>query len=108
MARSFLLHGEFASIDNILDRKENAYWKIEVNGFQTWMFGFYKFVGEWKTHEIAQNIIQIDYTYTLYSKSAVLYPINWLFTKTIWKIYMKHVMENVRKLAMNEEPYLYD
>jgi hypothetical protein len=38
--------GGFGLIDHVIERIENKYWKIEVNNFQAWMFGFYKFIGE--------------------------------------------------------------
>lgn len=72
------------------------------------MLGFFKFVGEWKTTEIEPNKILVEYTYTLYSDNALLYPVNLLFAKTFWRIYMKRVVENVRLLAYNSEPYLYE
>jgi len=97
--------GGFISIDTILDRIENEYWKFQVDEFQYWMLGFYKFVGEWKTIEIEPEKIMIEYTYTLYAKTPLLYPLNWLFAKTFWRIYMKRVLEIVRTLARNEEPY---
>ena len=70
--------------------------------------GFYKFVGEWQTTELAPNKIQIDYTYTLHSDMALLYPLNWLFAKNFWKTYMKRVLENIRQMTLNNEPYLYE
>ena len=94
-------------MDKVIERVENVYWKIEVSDFQAWMLGFSKFVGEWQTSEIEPNKIQITYTYTLHSEIALLYPLNWLFAKTFWRIYMKRVLENVRKLAYSNEPFLY-
>src|SRR3954468_13176113 len=41
----------FASVDKVIERVENKYWKIEVSQFQIWMLGFSKFVGEWQTSE---------------------------------------------------------
>lgn len=79
-----------------------------MDEFQSWMLGFYKFVGEWKTTETAPNKILVEYAYTLHAKSAVLYPLNWLFAKLFWKAYMKRVLESVRQLAYQEEPYQYD
>ncbi len=99
--------GGFASIDKVLERVENKYWKIEVSDFQTWMLGFYKFVGEWKTIEIEKNKVQIEYTYTLHSNIFLLYPFNWIFAKTFWNIYMKRVLNNIKQMALNNEPYLY-
>jgi hypothetical protein len=95
-------------MDNVIERIENQYWKIEVNNFQAWMLGFSKFIGEWRTTEIQPNKIAIEYTYTLHSDIALLYPLNWLFANTFWKTYMKRVLENIRQLAYSQERFLYD
>jgi len=108
VAKSLTQKGGFASVDNFIVRIENKYWKLEVNNFQSWMLGFYKFVGEWTTTAIEPNKILVEYTYTLYSDNALLYPVNLLFAKTFWRIYMKRVVENVRLMAYNNEPYLYE
>lgn len=105
--KSLIQKGGWISDDKVLERKENDYWKIEVSNFQTPMFGFTKFVGEWKTTELELNKILVEYTYTLYSKYAILFPLNWLFTKTFWRIYMVRVLENIKKMAYSNEPYLY-
>ena len=94
----------YASMDKVLERIENEYWKIEVSDFQSWMLGFYKFEGEWKTTELSPNNIQIDYTYTQYFKTPFLYPLNWMFTHLFWKKYMKQVLENIRIIAESDEP----
>jgi hypothetical protein len=107
VAKSLTHKGGFGSVDNVIERIENKYWKIEINNFQAWMLGFYKFVGEWQTTELEKHKMLIEYTYTLYAKNPILYPINWLFTKTFWRKYMKHALENVRQLISNEEPYQY-
>jgi hypothetical protein len=108
VAKSLTQKGGFASVDKVIERVENTYWKIEVSDFQSWMLGFYKFEGEWKTSELEPNKILIDYTYSLHAKSPLLYPLNWLFANTFWKTYMKRVLENIRKMADNNEPYLYE
>lgn len=107
VAKSLTQKGGFASVDKVIERIENQYWKIEVSQFQAWMLSFSSFVGEWKTTEIAPNQIRIDYTYTMHSDWALFYPLNWLFTKLFWRTYMKRVLENVRKLAEGNAPYLY-
>jgi len=108
VAKSPTFGGGEASTDKVLERIENKYWKIEVSDFKSWMLGFYRFIGEWKTTELAPNKIEIEYTYSLYSDVALLYPLNWLFAKTFWKAYMKRAMENIRKMAYDNEPYLYE
>jgi len=104
-AKSFTQKGGFVSVDKVLERIENQYWKFQVDDFQSWMLGFYKFVGEWKTTEVEPNKILVEYTYTLHSNISLLYPLNWLFALTFWKTYMKHVLENVKQMAYNNEPY---
>ncbi|MDX2245956.1 MAG: hypothetical protein SF052_04210 [Bacteroidia bacterium] len=105
VAKSPTFKGGQSSLDKVLERIENQYWKIEVSDFKSWMLGFSKFVGEWKTTELETNKILIEYTYTQYADILWLYPFNWVFTQTFWRIYMKRVLENVRQLAYNNEPY---
>ena len=108
VAKSLTQKGGWASVDKIIERRENEYWKIEVADFQAWMLGFSKFEGEWNTTEIETNKVLVEYTYTLHSDIALLYPLNWLFTNTFWKVYMARVLENIRKLATKNEPYQYE
>lgn len=105
VAPSISQKGGEASTDRMLERIENKYWKIEVSEFSAWMLGFYKFIGEWETIELAPNQIQINYTYTLHANSALFYPLQWLFATLFWPRYMNQVLENVRKLAYTNEPY---
>lgn len=106
-AKSLAFKGGEASSDKVIERIENKYWRIEVSNFTAWMLGFSKFVGEWQTTELKPNKILIEYTYTMHSDVAILYPLNWLFTKIFWRIYMKRVLENIRVLAYSKAPYLY-
>ncbi len=107
-AKSLTQKGGFVSVDRVIERDELHYWKIQVDEFQSWMLGFDRFVGEWKTTLIEDNKILVEYTYSLHANLPLLYPVNWLFAKTFWRAYMKRVLENIRKMAYNEEPYLYD
>ncbi len=107
-AKSLTQKGGFASVDRVIERAENSYWKFEVSEFQSWMLGFYKFAGEWRTTEMEPNKILVEYTFTLHSENALLYPLNLLFAQTFWKTYMKRVLENVKQMAYSNEPYLYE
>ncbi|MFN8300327.1 MAG: hypothetical protein U0T75_14600 [Chitinophagales bacterium] len=107
VAKSLTQPGGFASVDKVLERRENEYWKIEVSNFQAWMLSFTRFVGEWKVTELAPNKIQVDYTYTMHSDSALLYPFCWLFTKIFWRVYMNQVTGNIRKMAYTRELYQF-
>ncbi len=106
--KSLTQSGGFASVDNVLERVENEYWKIKVDDFQSWMLGFYKFVGEWKVSELKENEILIEYSYCLHSNKPIWYLFNWIFANFFWKIYMKRVLENVRNMVDHNEPYLFE
>lgn len=71
------------------------------------MLGFSRFTSEWQTTEVEANKILIEYTYIVNSDVALLYPLNWLFAKIFWKNYMKRILENIRKMVSENEPYLY-
>ena len=96
-----------SSLDKVLQRDENKYWKIEISDFKTWSMGFNKFQGEWFTTQLQQGGVEVRYRYTMYSDSIIFYPFHWLFTKVLWKNYMKHALENIRQLAMSNAPYLH-
>ncbi|WP_373553461.1 hypothetical protein [Haliscomenobacter sp.] len=107
VAPSLSQAGGEASMDRVIERIENQYWKIEVCEFKSWMLGFSKFVGEWRTTELEPNRILIEYTYTMHADVVWLYPLNWLFTKVFWRVYMQRVLENIRKMAEGDEAFLY-
>jgi hypothetical protein len=99
--------GGFVSVDTILDRVENSYWKFEVSDFQSWMLGFSKFTAEWRTIELDKDKVRVEYTYHLRADQPLFYPLNWLFAQTFWKIYMKRVLHNVQQMIAEQEPYIY-
>lgn len=108
VAKSITQKGGFASVDNVIEREENQHWIIQVDNFQSWMLSFYKFVGKWETKELEDAKTLINYTYYLHSNNFLLFPFCWIFGKIFWKTYMKRVVENVRKMAYNNEPYQYE
>jgi hypothetical protein len=108
MARTPMFKGGEACLDKVLERRENSYWKIEVSDFRSWSMGFTKFQGEWFTDPLPDGNVQVRYRYTMFSNSVVFHPFQRLFTKTIWRNYMKHVLENIRELAKNEAPYFHE
>lgn len=107
VAKSLTQKGGWASVDKVIERIDGKYWKIEISDFQAWMLGFSRFVGEWQTTDLEKNKVLVEYTYTLHSDIVLLFPINWLFTKTFWKTYMKRALKNIRQLTLNKEPYLF-
>jgi hypothetical protein len=107
MAPAFGFPGGEASMDRVLERIENERWVIEVSDFRGWMLGFTRFVGEWQTAELVPGTVQVVYTYTLHAGAPLLAPLQWLFAKTFWWVYMGRVLENVRALASGSEPFVY-
>lgn len=107
-AKSFITKPMEVSSDSVIERIENKYWKIEVGDFKIPMLGFTRFVGEWSTTELAPHQIQIVYRYTHHSKYLVLYPLNFLFTKIFFRVYMKRVLRNIWKMIETNEPYQFE
>jgi hypothetical protein len=106
--KSITQSGGFIFKDRVIERKENDYWKIQMDEFQSWMAGFHKFIAEWKTTEIEKGKILVEYEYSLFSNQPIFYPLNWIFAKIFWKSYMKRVSNNIKVMAYNEEPYQYE
>ncbi|MCK6641293.1 MAG: hypothetical protein L6Q81_14530 [Bacteroidia bacterium] len=107
MASSFAVKAGSSMIDKVIERKENEYWKIELSDFTFFAWGFKKFTGEWSTKELSRDQILITYTYTTHAGNPLFYPVNWLITHLFWKVYLKKVLENIRKLSCGNEPYQY-
>jgi hypothetical protein len=107
-AKSLTFKGGEVSTDEVIERIENRYWKVEVGNFKSWMLNIWKFTFEWTTKEIEHNKIQINYDYTIHGKGILFIPFQWLFANVFYKRYMKQVLENVRKMAEGNEPFLYD
>lgn len=107
MAKTATFKGGESSLDKVLVRRENEYWKIEISDFKSFSMGFSKFQGEWFTKQLEDGSVEVRYTYTMFSDSLVFYPFHWLFTKVIWRNYMRNALENVRKLVMEEAEYLH-
>ena len=105
MAPTIGFRGGFASTDRVVERVEGEHWKIEVTDFQMSMLGFTRFVGEWDTRELAPGEVEIVYTYTMYGEPAWLAPLQWLFAKTFWWLYMGRVLERVRVIACDGQPF---
>ena len=108
VAKSLTQNGGFLFVDNILEREENQYWKIQIDNFQEWMFGFYKFIGEWQTKKVGHKEVLVTYSYSMFSKNPFLFPLNWIFVKVFWRFYMQRVVENIKTMAYNNEPYKFE
>ncbi|MDX2135341.1 MAG: hypothetical protein SFV52_11150 [Saprospiraceae bacterium] len=106
--KSLTFGGGEVATDKVVARIENQYWKVEVGNFKSWMLNIRQFTFEWTTREISPNRIQINYDYTIHGKGIFFIPLQWLFAKVFYKMYMQQVLENVRKMAEGDEPFLYD
>ena len=107
-AETLFFKGGEAALDTVIDRQENKYWKIEICDFKYWAMGFTRFVGEWSTSGNKDGTVEVTYAYTLFSKSVLGYPFHWFITKIVWRLYMQHALDNILKLACDNEPYVHD
>lgn len=106
--KNIIFKGGETALDTVIERRENEYWKIEIGDMKSFSFGFHKFEGEWWTKKINENETEVTYRYTLFSDIKWAEPFQYWFTKVIWRIYMQHVLKNIKEMAKNEEPYLFD
>jgi hypothetical protein len=108
MAKTFLFKGGEALLDTVLERKENQYWKIKVDHVRVQTFGIHTFIGEWSTTSVEKNNTKVTYSYTLQGSGGITYPLQWMVAKVMWPIYMRRVLNNIKQLAIEESPYLFD
>jgi hypothetical protein len=95
--------------DEIVERKENEYWKWAVSNFKTWsLFFAIKAEGELFFETNSDDTIAVKWTYTFYSKNVLLQPFNWLFVKIFWNGLQSKAIKNMKHLAETEAPYCYE
>lgn len=108
VAKSLTQNGGFMFVDRVVERVENQFWKIQIDDFQKWMFGFHMFIGEWETTRISDNKTLVKYSYFMHSNKPILFLFNWIFVKVFWRVYMKKVVENIKNMAYSKEPYVFE
>lgn len=59
-AKSLTQKRGFSSVDRILERNGNQYWKFLVDNFQSWVLDFNIFVREWKTTQLENSKILVE------------------------------------------------
>ncbi len=108
MAKTITFKGGEALLDTVIERKENEYWKIQVDHIKVFTFGLHTFIGEWITTPISEKQTSVTYRYTLVGKRSISYPMQWFTAKVMWPIYMKRVANNIKKLSIERANYLFD
>ncbi|MBX7181074.1 MAG: hypothetical protein K1X82_03090 [Bacteroidia bacterium] len=106
-AKSIAASAEMVLHDQVLERKENKYWKIKVWNPGGLLLFFTHFVGEWEVKSESSNAVSIVYTYTLCFNSPLLYLPALMFAHFFWKAYMGNVMRNIKAMAQGNEAFLY-
>lgn len=106
-AKSILSKAGEVGFDQILERRENEYWKWEVTDFRQASIGFSKFQGELFFEEVQKDRIFVKWKYSLYSSSILIYPVQFLFTKLLWKGNMSRALIRMKKAAESKSELLY-
>lgn len=105
---NIFVHKRALCKDITLIRDKNRYWKWQLTEFKSWAFFFTKNIeGELWFEELESDNIKVTWKYTFYSKNLLTQPISWLFTKIFWRGVQKVAINNMAKLALQKEPYLY-
>lgn len=103
----FVKEGEYG-FDEIFEREDNKYWRWGVTKLGLSLFFATKAQGEWWTTDNQDGNISIKWTYTYFSRNIFMQPITWLFVKIFWRKIMQNGMQGIKKMAEDEEPYIYN
>lgn len=107
-AKSLGTKGGPVGLDEVYKREENTYWEWGVAEFYQPSMGFTEFRGKLFFKETQEGKIHVRWVYTLFSKSAIVYPFHWLFGKVFWKGQMKVGIRNMKKYAESDAAFLYE
>lgn len=106
--RIVIAFGKPLCTEQIVVREENMYWKYELVNFQQSSFFFTnKVTGEIKVSKIKSNQCELSTTYSFYSNGIISKFICFLFVHILWSGLQKKGLNNIKKLAENNEPYFY-
>lgn len=95
--------------DKILSRNENEFWKWTIYDFKIrLMFFTWKAIGEWKVLERGPNRIEVNYSYTFYSKNIFLHLCTMLFCSVQWKGMMRKAIKGIKLQAESKLPFVYE
>lgn len=103
----YMKGGEFG-FDEIFEKDENKYWRWQVSGFGLSMFFAKIAQGEWWCTDNKNGTITVKWTYTYSGRNIFTQPINWLFVRILWSRIMKNGMKGIKKMAEQENPYIYE
>lgn len=106
-AKNLLSKGGAIGVDEIYERREYEYWKWGVAEFHQWSMGYTKFIGEMYFAELSENVVNVRWTYSLYSESTLFYPFHWLFGKVFWQGQMKLAIQKMKAYAESDARLLY-
>ena len=106
--KSRFTKGGEVGLDEVYARDENRYWNWGVTDFRQWSMGFTEFKGEFFCEAVADHSVNVRWVYTLFSKGILAYPFHWFFGKVFWKGQMRIAIQNMKKYAESEAPFLYE
>ncbi len=95
--------------DQILERRENEYWRWTIYDFKMPALFFAKSaVGEWWVAQHPSGGWQVTYRYTFQPSHAIWRPLTWLFVRVQWSGMMRKAMQGIKKQAESRAPYVYE
>lgn len=106
---NFLVPETRVFTDEVLERRENEYWRWTIYDFTIpVMFFAERAVGEWEVTEHPSGGWHIRYTYTFTASHPIWRPLLWLFVNIQWKGMMQKAIKGIQQQAESEAPYIYN
>jgi hypothetical protein len=95
--------------DEILERKDFNYWKWKLYEFELKALFFVDYaIGEWEVISLKQDLQEVRYTYTYYTKYWYYWPLVWLFVNIQIRGTMKRALKGIMEQAEDVQPFIYD
>ncbi len=96
-----------AFYDEIIERRENEYWKWRLTDF-TSPFSLMVKKAEGEMHFTStENSTQVKWTYSFWPTFFLLSPFVWFFTKIMWRWVMKKSIRNMYNMTEAKVPLVY-
>jgi len=95
------------AFDVILAREENRYWKWQIDQFTPSLFFATKAQGEWWCTDNGDGTITVKWTYTFFSRHALLHPITWGFVRLFWNGLQRQAIRRMKSIAESDAEFVY-
>ena len=105
---NFLAKPGPVGFDQILSRVENEHWSWQMTDLEHTAFFFLnRAMGEYSVDDNGDGTISVTWTYYMYPSRSVLFPLTWLFVRSVWAGVMRRGIRAMQEQAESNVPFVY-